>query len=435
MPGAGATCEKPGIPRRSWMLAPAALLVLGKENETEATMKINPTRFLQDLHNLRQFGAAGRGKGVVRPAYSTDDIAARQWLAGRMEDAGLVPHFDAVGSLWGLVDGPSILLGSHTDTQPEGGWLDGALGVIMGLEIARAAQEAGGPPVSVVNFQDEEGRFGVTTGSSIWGGVLSLEMADELQDRDGITFAEARASMAHLTHDFVDPKRFTGFIECHIEQGPWLDEANEAVGVVTDIVGIRDMRITFDGQQNHAGTTPMHRRRDAFQALSVFNTRLNQRMRNVVTPQTVWTIGHVSLHPNAHSVVPGRAVFSMQWRDGDSDRLARMERIIRDTAAEVAEEMGMELSYGQMLGLEPVLMDARLQTALADAAEAEAPGRWRKMQSGALHDAANVARHMPAAMLFVPSINGISHDFAEDTDERDLVTGLQVLARAVAALG
>ncbi|SEQ75526.1 hydantoinase/carbamoylase family amidase [Thalassovita taeanensis] len=398
-------------------------------------MQVNADRFLSDLHALRQFGAAGQGKGVIRPAFSEADIAARLWLAERMKDAGLVPQFDPVGSLFGLAEGQSLLMGSHSDTQPEGGWLDGALGVIAALEIARASAEAGGPAVSVVSFQDEEGRFGVTTGSTIWSGGLALERADELQDREGTSFAEARASMAHLAQGFVDPKRFSGFIECHIEQGPWLDEAGEAVAVVTDIVGIRDMRITFEGEQNHAGTTPMHRRRDAFQALSAFNTRINQRLRNVVTPQTVWTIGHVALHPDAHSIVPGRATFSMQWRDGDRDRLKRMESIIRDTAAEVAEELSMGLSYSQMLGLDPVLMDPHFQTALSGAAEAAAPGRWRQMQSGALHDAANVARLMPAAMLFVPSINGISHAYEEDTDERDLVTGLEVLAGAVARIG
>ena len=129
----------------------------------------------------------------------------------------------------------------------------------------------------------------------------------------------------------VDPAQFTGFIEMHIEQGPTLDTSGEQIGVVSDIVGIRDMKITFEGQQNHAGTTPMHLRRDAFQAVSAFNARSNDRFRNVVTPRTVWTIGHVTLHPNASSIVPGRAVFSMQWRDGDVDRLARMEAIIRDT--------------------------------------------------------------------------------------------------------
>jgi len=395
---------------------------------------VNPERFLADLHRLREFGAAGVGKGVVRPAFSAPDIAAREWLADEMRAAGLTPQFDPVGSLFGLAEGKSLLIGSHSDSQPEGGWLDGALGVIAGLEIARASVELGGPPVSVVSFQDEEGRFGVTTGSAIWSGNLSLEDADRQTDREGVSFAEARAGMAHLAGDFIDPARFSGFLEMHIEQGPWLEQAGEAVGVVTDIVGIRDMRITLDGQQNHAGTTPMHLRRDAFQGVSRFNTLINERFRNVVTPQTVWTIGHVRLHPDAHSIVPGQAVFSMQWRDGDADRLRRMEEIIRDTAAEVAEDMGLGLSFGDMLGLEPVPMDGLLRAALCDSAEAVAPGRWRQMQSGALHDATNVSRLMPAAMLFVPSIDGISHAFAEDTAEADLVAGLEVLAGAAARL-
>ncbi|WP_204112324.1 Zn-dependent hydrolase [Shimia biformata] len=397
-------------------------------------MDVNAERFLKDLHDLRSFGASGVVKGVVRPAYSDADIAARQWLAGRMEEAGLTVRIDPVGSVWGLAEGPSILLGSHSDSQPEGGWLDGALGVIAALEIARAAQEAGGPAVSVVSFQDEEGRFGVTTGSAVWGGNLELAKADGLMDRDGITFGAARAKMADLAGEFVDPTRFTGFIEMHIEQGPWLDQAGQAVGVVTDIVGIRDMKITFRGEQNHAGTTPMHLRRDAFQGLNAFATRINEDFRNVVTPQTVWTIGHVSLHPNASSIVPGRVTFSMQWRDGDADRLARMEAIIRTAAQEIADSRGLEVEFGPMLGLEPVAMDNVLRAALAKSAATVAPGKWREMPSGALHDATNVARHLPVAMLFVPSINGISHDFAEDTDEADLVTGLKVLAGAVASL-
>jgi len=396
---------------------------------------VNPERFLADLHRLREFGAAGVGKGVVRPAFSPPDIAAREWLADEMRAAGLTPKFDPVGSLFGLAEGKSLLIGSHSDSQPEGGWLDGALGVIAGLEIARASVERDGPPVSVVSFQDEEGRFGVTTGSAIWSGNLSLDDADRQTDREGVSFAEARAGMAHLAGEFMDPARFSGFLEMHIEQGPWLEQAGEAVGVVTDIVGIRDMRITLDGQQNHAGTTPMHLRRDAFQGVSRFNTLINERFRNVVTPQTVWTIGHLRLHPDAHSIVPGQAVFSMQWRDGDADRLRRMEEIIRDTAAEVAEDLGFGLRFGDMLGLEPVPMDATLRNALCDSAESVAPCRWRQMQSGALHDATNVSRLMPAAMLFVPSIDGISHAFAEDTAEADLVAGLEVLAGAAARAG
>jgi N-carbamoyl-L-amino-acid hydrolase len=398
-------------------------------------MQIDGARFLADLHKLRSFGAVGVGKGVVRPAYSAPDVTARGWLAKQMTDIGLRVEIDAMGNLFGLAEGPSLLLGSHSDSQPEGGWLDGALGVIAALEVARAAKEAGGPVVSVVSFQDEEGRFGVTTGSAVWSGQLSLAEADVLEDHAGITLGDARQAMAAMVTGDAASDLFTGFIEMHIEQGPALDTSGDKIGVVTDIVGIRDMKITFEGEQNHAGTTPMHLRRDAFQAVSAFNTLLNDRLRNVVTPQTVWTIGHVSLHPNASSIVPGRAVFSMQWRDADTDRLARMEAIIRETAQEVAQAQGMALNYGTLLGLEPVAMDARLRSALEAGAEAVTPGKWRKMPSGALHDATNVARLLPVAMVFVPSIGGLSHTFAEDTAEDDLVAGVQVLAHAVAALG
>lgn len=398
-------------------------------------MKINAERFLADLHALREFGASGVGKGVVRPAYTQADVAARDWLAGRFEDAGLQVAMDGMGNLFGLAEGPSLLMGSHSDSQPEGGWLDGALGVVAALEVARASREAGGPAISVVSFQDEEGRFGVTTGSAVWSGHLPQADADVLTDHGGVTLADARAAMAGMVTGPVDPARFTGFIEMHIEQGPTLDTSGERIGVVSDIVGIRDMKVTFEGQQNHAGTTPMHLRKDAFQAVTAFNALLEERFRNVVTPATVWTIGHLSLHPNASSIVPGKAVFSMQWRDGDGERLARMEAIIRDTAQEVAEARGMALSYGPLLGLEPVRIDAGLRGALEAGAEAVAPGQWRVMPSGALHDATNVSRLMPVAMLFVPSINGISHAFEEDTAEDDLVAGVAVLARAVAELG
>jgi N-carbamoyl-L-amino-acid hydrolase len=398
-------------------------------------MKINADRFLSDLHVLRSFGASGVGKGVVRPAYSEPDVAARAWLALRFVDAGLRVEVDDMGNLFGIAEGPSLLMGSHSDSQPEGGWLDGALGVIAALEVARSSREAGGPAISVVSFQDEEGRFGVTTGSAVWSGHLSLAEADTLMDHAGVSLAVARQAMSELVNGPVDPAQFRGFVELHIEQGPALDQSGEQIGVVTDIVGIRDMKVTFDGQQNHAGTTPMHLRRDAFQAVAAFNMLLNERFRNVVTPSTVWTIGHVSLHPNASSIVPGRAVFSMQWRDADADRLARMEQIIRETADEVANERGLGVTFGAMLGLEPVAMDVTLRDALAQAAQDVAPGKWRQMPSGALHDATNVSRLMPVAMLFVPSIGGISHAFEEDTDEADLVAGVEVLANAVQRLG
>lgn len=389
---------------------------------------LDPNRFLSDLHTLRRFGASGVGKGVCRPAYSDADIAARQWLAARMEEADLKPHFDDMGNLFGLAPKEGgLLLGSHSDSQPEGGWLDGALGVIAALEVARVV-----PGISVVSFQDEEGRFGVTTGSAVWSGQISQAEADKLTDHTGQTLATARARMSELTSGPVDPARFSGFVELHIEQGPVLDREGKRAAVVTDIVGIRDMVVTFEGEQNHAGTTPMHLRRDALRALTRFSGLLDERFRNVVTPQTVWTIGHVSLHPNASSIVPGRARFSMQWRDRDTTRLAQMEEIIRMTAEEVANSGGLALSFGPMLGLDPVSMDKRLRHDLEHGAEDVCPGEWLHLPSGALHDATNVSRLMPVAMLFAPSIGGRSHCFEEDTAESDLVSAVQILAKATA---
>ncbi|MEO0390158.1 MAG: hydantoinase/carbamoylase family amidase [Pseudomonadota bacterium] len=391
-------------------------------------MRIDADRFLNDLHSLRQFGA--QGAGVVRPAYSEPDIAARRWLAQRFAEAGLQVACDPMGNLFGLAGAGSLLIGSHSDSQPTGGWLDGALGVIAGLEIARAS----GGRVSVVSFQDEEGRFGVTTGSAVWSGAVSLAEADKLMDHDGVPLGTARLGMGDMVTGPVPPSSFTGFVEMHIEQGPVLDVAGESIGVVTDIVGIRDMVVTFDGQQNHAGTTPMHLRRDAMQALAAFSVTLEDRLRNVVTPASVWTIGHVQVAPNASSIVPGQVRFSMQWRDGDPERLARMGTVIHSVAEEVAAARGVTVQFGRCLGLEPVAMDLRLRRALEAAAKAEAPGAWRSMPSGALHDATNVAQHLPVAMLFVPSINGISHAFEEDTAERDLLRGINVLAAAVSRL-
>lgn len=389
-------------------------------------MTLDPQRFLGDLHRVRRFGAAGVGRGVVRRAFSEADLAARDWLAERMREAGLTPVFDAAGNLFGLSPRRGLLLGSHSDTQPEGGWLDGALGVVAGLEIARGRDD-----VSVVSFQDEEGRFGALTGSEVWSGALLLAEADKAEDAGGLSFAEARHRLGDRVGDAPDPARFTGYVELHIEQGPVLDRAGERVGVVSAIVGAGQVTVTLSGQQNHAGTTPMHLRRDAVRGMAAVLMALEARLAEVSDPATVWTAGRVEVHPNAASIVPGQARFSVQWRDASPARLAQMQGIVAATVAEVAGARGLDHALGDAWSLDPVTMDEGLRAALAAAAEEVAPGQWREMQSGALHDATNVARVLPVAMLFAPSIGGISHDFAEDTAEADLVTALRVLARAV----
>lgn len=397
--------------------------------------RIDTQRMLADLDALRSIGAVKTG--VVRPAYSQADRLARIWLAERMREAGLEVYVDTVGNVFGLPpgDGKCILVGSHSDTQPEGGWLDGAYGVIAGLEIARASLERGGPRIACVSFQDEEGRFATITGSRYWAGLMSLEEVDECRDDTGLRLGQARLEREGLPepHD-VPTSRFSAFLEIHIEQGPVLDTTGERIGVVENIVGIRTEKMSFLGAQNHAGTTPMHLRRDAFQGLNRFVSTVNDRLAAVATPATVWTVGHVDLHPNANSIIPGRADFTIQWRDADDARLDRMADIIHATAREAAAALGLEWQHSGCDRIAPTRSDATLVEALAQAAEDLVPGLWRRMPSGALHDAANVSSVLPMAMLFVPSRGGISHDFAEDTDRADLALGAEVLAGAIARL-
>ncbi|MDN2565529.1 hydantoinase/carbamoylase family amidase [Aquibium sp. A9E412] len=400
-----------------------------------AAIAISPERLLADLDTLRGIGR--RGTGVVRPAFSPADLEARGWLAGRMREAGLAVAVDRMGNLFGLPpgDAPCLLVGSHSDSQPEGGWLDGAYGVIAGLEIARASLEGGGPPVAVVSFQDEEGRFCPLAGSRVWSGRMPLAEAEALVDLDGVRLADLDRLPPGIDAPAAVPHgRFRAFLEMHIEQGPVLDRSGERIGVVENIFGICGERLSFTGEQNHAGTTPMALRRDAFQGLARFATLLDARFTALAVPSTVWTIGHVAVHPNAVSIVPGRVDFSVQWRDADAARLAAMTQAMRETADAVAAERDLTLERSGFVTIPPSRCEPSLVAALADAAEALAPGAWRRMPSGALHDAANVSTLMPMAMLFVPSIGGISHSFDEDTDRADLVLGARVLARAVAAI-
>ncbi|MCO5144847.1 MAG: M20 family metallo-hydrolase [Aquamicrobium sp.] len=393
---------------------------------------IRTERMMNDLDTMRGFGACGTG--VVRPAFSEIDIRSRGWLVERMEAAGLEVHVDEIGNVFGIPpgDGPCFLVGSHSDTQPEGGWLDGVYGVVAGLEIARASLETGGPRIACVSFQDEEGRFTPLTGSRVWTGRLAPEAADALADSAGVTLAEARRNRDGLPPaSAVSPDRFSGFLEIHIEQGPVLDIAGERIGVVESIVGIRSQRMSFVGEQNHAGTTPMAMRRDAFQALVAFTAEIGRRFAGMIGPATVWTIGQVALHPNATSIVPGRADFWLQWRDGDDALLDRMRDVIDATAGEVARDRGLSWSKSDYSQIAATRSDPALVEALAGAAEQLAPGAWRRMPSGALHDAANASTRMPMAMLFVPSIGGRSHCFDEDTRREDLVLGAEVLAAAI----
>lgn len=393
---------------------------------------VEPSRMLADLDRLRRFGA--QGAGVARMAFSEADIAARQWLALRMREAGLKAVADSCGNLFGLPPGtgPCLLVGSHSDTQPLGGWLDGAYGVICGLELARAARAtAGAPRVAVVSFQDEEGRFGGVAGSAVWAGRMTLAEADAQTDSTGLRFGEARRAAAQIAPlSEVPVSEFAAYIEPHIEQGPVLESAGQIIGVVSGIVGVRSWTISFAGQANHAGTTPMPLRRDAVQALGAYIVGLNEVLAPLVTERTVWTLGRIVVTPNAPSVIPAEASVSVQMRDADSGRLDAMHEAARTLAERIAAARGLGVSARAGLSLAPSPMDPALVAVLSEAAQQHAPGQWQRMPSGALHDASNVSARLPSGMLFVPSIGGISHNPAEDTARADLESGLVVLAEA-----
>jgi N-carbamoyl-L-amino-acid hydrolase len=281
---------------------------------------IHPDRLLSDLKHLRSIGA--QGKGVVRPAFSAKDMEARRWLEARYREAGLEASIDGVGNVLGRSPKPgkALLVGSHSDTQPTGGWLDGALGVVYGLEVVRAL--AADPatrdlPVDAVSFQDEESRFVGCLGSRSLIGALTPEIERGAVDKDGVKMEDAvrAAGLAGAPRAHLSRKRYKGFVEAHIEQGPDLENEKRRIGVVTDIVGLRAIRFTFRGQQNHAGTTMMKIRRDASAALYELAYRINQEFPKVAGPRSVWTMGRLRVEPNATSIVPGYADLDLQFRD------------------------------------------------------------------------------------------------------------------------
>ena len=405
---------------------------------TAADVTINPERLLGDLRRLREFGACGIG--VVRESLSPVDVESRHWLRGRMEEAGLDARIDGVGTVFGRSRkaGPALLVGSHTDTQPRGGWLDGAMGVIYGLEVVRALAECGQTShlaVDVASWIDEEGAFSGCLGSHTFCGELVPESVHGVTNGEGTSLREAlrEAGLEGVPVERCEAGRYVGYAEAHIEQGPWLEHRGKRIGAVTGIVGSRNFTISFLGQQNHAGTTPMELRRDAGHALVELAHRIHETFPAHAGERSVWTIGRIALDPGVQSIVPGRAEMHLQFRDQDVAVLDRLEEHARALVAEADARGRAEVRvtrHGK--GSIPAIMDARLRGHIERAAEHHAPGDWIPMASAAIHDAQVLARHMPAAMLFVPSIGGISHAFEEDTSEEDIVLGCRVFATAAA---
>ncbi len=404
---------------------------------------IDPNRLLSDLRHLRSIGA--QGIGVVRPAFSAKDMEARRWLKSRYEEAGLEATIDGVGNVLGRSrqKGKALLIGSHSDTQPTGGWLDGALGVVYALEVARALAADGETralAVDTVSFQDEESRFVGCLGSRSLTGTLPADIERDAVDNGGVKLADAvrAAGLADAPRLRLEAGRYAGFVEAHIEQGPDLEDTGRKIGVVSGIVGLRGIRFTFRGQQNHAGTTMMARRKDAATALYELAHRINQEFPKVAGPRTVWTMGRLRVEPNATSIVPGYADLDLQFRDASEAPLEAFEKVVARLVAEMnARDNGSGATIEATPArtpIPPTLMDPGLQDHIARAAERHAPGKWQHMPSGAFHDAGFMSAALPSAMLFIPSIGGISHDFAENSRDEDIVLGCQVLADAAASI-
>jgi N-carbamoyl-L-amino-acid hydrolase len=403
-------------------------------------MPDNPPQFdgarvLADLNALRGIGAYKTG--VHKPTFSEPHMRSLEWLAQRLADAGLAAAIDGIGNVLGTStkSGPKLLAGSHLESQNFAGWLDGPLGVVYALEAARVINpdpNVNGA-VEVAAWCDEEGHFGHFLGSRSYVGGLTEADIDAARDRSsGRTMRDALrdVGLAGRARVKAERGRHVGYIEAHIEQGRTLESGDLRIGVVTSIVGIWQYRITFSGEQNHAGTTRMDIRKDAGLALARFCVAIDDRFPLACGPRTVWTTGRITLDPGAPSIIPGAAEMLFQMRDDDPGVIDRLEDLLRSMAADVTAQGRCSVAVERLRTGTPAMMDATFQHAIEAASAVFAGGRSVRMPSGAGHDAQVLATIMPAGMMFVPSIGGISHHWSENTDDADIVTGAQVFVEA-----
>src|SRR3954453_10363142 len=396
---------------------------------------VDGARVLADLNALRGIGAYKTG--VHKPPFSEPHLRSLQWLAQQLPEAGLAATIDGIGNVLGTSakPGPKLLAGSNLESQNFAGWLDGPLGVVYALEAARVINPDPGTigAVEVASWCDEEGHFGHFLGSRSYVGRVTENEIDAARDRtSGRTMRQALndGGLAGRPRASAERGRHIGYLEAHIEQGQRLESGNLKIGVVTSIVGIWQYRITFTGEQNHAGTTRMAVRRDAGLALTRFCVEIDDRFPASCGPRTVWTTGRISLDPGAPSIIPGSAEMLFQIRDDDPDVIGRLEDLLRSMAADVSAQGRCSVAVERIRNGAPAMMDGSFQHAIEAASTAFAGGMSIRMPSGAGHDAQVLATIMPAGMLFVPSIGGISHHWSENTDDADIVRGAEVFVDA-----
>ena len=396
-------------------------------------LRVDDKSLLRALDELAEIGAI-EGGGCARLALTDEDKAGRDLVVGWMKAAGLAVTVDAIGNVVGLRAGrenlPPIMTGSHIDTVRTGGRYDGNYGVLAGLEIVRALNEAKivtRRPIAVAFFTNEEGaRFQPDMmGSLVYCGGVGLNEAYAATDKDGASVGDELNRIGYRGPTKPGALKPHAFLELHIEQGPILDEEKVRIGVVESVQGISWTEYTVTGVSNHAGTTPMRLRRDAgYLAASVnlFARKLAWEMGG----DQVATVGALTLRPNLINVVPNRAVFAVDLRNTDEAKLKEAEARVAAHIAEVAKAERVEVEAKVLARFEPVIFDA----GLVDRVEHHAKAldlSTRRMPSGAGHDAQMMQRLCPTAMIFVPSVAGLSHNVKEHTEASDLAAGAQVL--------
>jgi N-carbamoyl-L-amino-acid hydrolase len=400
---------------------------------------IDAPRVIADLRELARRTSDERG--AQRVCWTATWREARAMLGELLDEIGIEPQVDEAGNLWARLDGddpqaPALALGSHVDSVPDGGWLDGALGVMAAVGVLRAAAQAATPPdrsLALVDWADEEGaRFGRSLfGSSAFAGTLDPAAVRDLRDAEGRPIAEVLAENGvELDRVGESAHRRDGlgaYLELHIEQGPRMQAAGLRAAAVSGCVGVERVRLGFRGQSSHAGTTPMEARRDAGLAAAAAALAIE---RIPALEGGVATTGELRLEPGIPTAIPGHATLAVDLRNPEPAALARMLDAARAAGAEAARARGCELDVAPLWRIEPIPFDGELVAVVREACAAVA-GEPAELASGALHDAAEVARVLPAAMLFAPSKEGVSHAPEEDTDEEDLATAIEAFALAV----
>ena len=403
-------------------------------------------RLKDRLLALARFGALPGG-GVTRMCWSPPHEQARAWLLGELKTAGLATWVDPAGNVFGglglprvSTDAPVILTGSHIDTVPEGGILDGALGVLAGLECLQAIRAAGAAPrrpLVVAAWSDEEGRYASLFGSRAFCGRLDAAATATMTAVDGERLVDAMARAGFDAHRAPEARAPDGavhaYVELHIEQGPRLDEAGVPIAVVDSIVGVRRTRLIFHGQADHAGTTPMERRRDAFLAAAEYALKARELVVERGGGGSVTNIGVVQVHPGASNIVPGRAEIVHEMRSPDAETLERLARECEALATDVVDRRGIRFDAVRMSQTTPVACSPKVQAAVETACKRLGLG-WKTLYSAAGHDAQNLALIADAGMLFIPSRGGKSHRVDETSDAEAIERGASVLLHTLLTL-